>query len=392
MDKILAPWKQSRLVNALFFSNIYLSFHYYLIIYINSTYLSNYFSEAQISTLYIIQASLNVILLINLPKILNKVGNYKIAIWMAVLEILATLGLAVSSVSFLIAIYFVIHSVAVATLSVNLDMFLESSEPDEAKTGEIRGMYLTIGNVIIIICALAVSFLLARHGYPLVYALSAVFMIPFWIWIRKYFRHSRSEPLQHIRIRETVLEYAKNKDLSNIWVVQFLLQFFYSFMVIYMPLYLLKVIGFSWTEIGMIFAIMLLPFVLFEIPVGDLADEKYGEKEFLAIGLLIMGLSTIFISFITAKSFWMWAAILFITRIGASFVEITSDSYFFKHVDGSSTGTISSYRLTRPLATIAAPIVATLALQFIPFEYTFILVGGLMVVGTRYALALKDTK
>src|SRR5437868_11958506 len=28
--------------------------------------------------------------------------------------------------------------------------------------------------------------------------------------------------------------------------------------------------------------------------------------------------------------FWIWATVLFVSRIGASFVEITCDSYFFK--------------------------------------------------------------
>jgi MFS family permease len=137
---------------------------------------------------------------------------------------------------------------------------------------------------------------------------------------------------------------------------------------------------------------MLLAFIIFELPVGQMEDEKYGEKEFLAIGFIIMGLSTLFISFLTIKSFWMWATILFITRIGASFVEISADTYFFKKVGPDKTDVISFFRIARPLSFIIGPLLATIILQFIPFQYVFIIVGSIMIVGTHYALALTDTK
>jgi MFS family permease len=137
---------------------------------------------------------------------------------------------------------------------------------------------------------------------------------------------------------------------------------------------------------------MLVPFVIFELPLGEMADDKYGEKEFLTIGLVIMGLSTIFIGFVTAKVFWMWAVMLFITRIGASFVEIGSESYFFKKVDIEKTDVTSFFRISRPLSYIIAPLLATITLQFIPFQYTFIVIGSIMIIGTKYSLSLQDTK
>jgi MFS family permease len=167
---------------------------------------------------------------------------------------------------------------------------------------------------------------------------------------------------------------------------------FYGFMVIYTPLYLEKYIGFAWSEIGIIFTIMLLPFVIFELPVGELADDKYGEKEFMTIGFAIMGLFTLVISFITVKSFWLWAIILFITRIGASLVEVSTESYFFKKVNKKRTDVVSLFRISRPLALVIAPVIATVAFGFIPFKYIFIIVGSIMIVGTHYSLALRDTK
>lgn len=159
-----------------------------------------------------------------------------------------------------------------------------------------------------------------------------------------------------------------------------------------MPIYLQHHIGFSWAEIGIMFTIMLIPFVLFEIPVGELADYKYGEKEFLVIGFVILALSTAFMSLITVKVFWIWTSILFISRIGASLVEASSESYFFKHVNEKSTDVISFFRVDRPVAFMVAPVVATVSLQLIPFQYIFIIFGIILTLGIKYSLSLDDTR
>jgi MFS family permease len=126
--------------------------------------------------------------------------------------------------------------------------------------------------------------------------------------------------------------------------------------------------------------------------VGELADRKYGEKEILTIGFVIMGLSTLLISFLTVKNIILWTLLLFLTRTGAAFVEITSDSYFFKHVDESKTDTISVYRSTRPLAFVLAPIMATVSLEFIPYGYLFLVIGIIAVLGTHWSMRIVDTR
>jgi MFS family permease len=280
---------------------------------------------------------------------------------------------------------------AISTLLFNLDVFVESVSSNDALTGSIRGTYLTITNIMIVLAPLSLSFLVRDSDYSFVYFLSSFLMIPLYLIVRK-FKGANEAKMHHISIEKTLSEYVKSSDLYNVFISHTLLQLFYGFMVIYMPIYLEQYIGFNWSEIGIIFTIMLIPFVIFELPVGELADDKYGEKEFLTIGFVIMGFFTLVMSFITVKSFWLWSTILFITRIGASLVEVSTESYFFKKVDKSRTDVISLFRVSRPLALVMAPVVATVALGFIPFQYIFIVIGSIMIVGTHYSLALKDTK
>ncbi len=391
MDKVLLPFKQNKLLNTLFLSNIFVSFHYALVIYLNSSFLSNFFKDAQISYLYVIGSILNVIILLNASKILEKISNYQFILYTIGLEFAAILTLSFSHSPSLIALSFIVHLSAISTLLFNLDVFVESVSDDESITGSIRGTYLTITNIMIVLAPLSVSFLLSNGNFSIVYIISALLMIPLYLTVRK-FKKVEEAKMHHISIEKTISEYVKSSDLYNIFISHTLLQLFYGFMVIYTPLYLEKYIGFAWSEIGIIFTIMLIPFVIFELPIGELADDKYGEKEFLTIGFAIMGFFTLVISFITIKSFWLWAIVLFITRIGASLVEVSTESYFFKKVDKRRTDVISLFRVSRPLALVIAPIIATVALGFIPFQYIFIIVGSIMIVGTHYSLALKDTK
>ena len=176
-------------------------------------------------------------------------------------------------------------------------------------------------------------------------------------------------------------------------MVGFLLQFFYSWMVIYTPIYLYTHIGFSWQEIGIIFSIMLLPFVLTEAPLGKLADRKWGEKEVMSVGFIVMALATGLIAFVETKNLALWAILLFITRIGAAMVEIMSETYFFKKVHSSKADVIGFFRTMRPFAYIISPILATVLFAFfLPIKYIFLVLAIIMFLGLYSSLELKDTK
>ena len=313
-------------------------------------------------------------------------------IYCIIAEIIAIIGLAFANVASLLGFYFIIYQICTPTISFGLDILLESASTNENKTGNIRGTYLTLGNITLVLSPMLVAFILTDGDYYKVYLTSLIFIIALLFATRKYFKNFKDGVIKQWKIRETIQDYIKDKDLGNVFNSHLLLQVFYSYMVIYTPIYLYHYIGFSWAEIGIMFTVMLLPFIIFELPAGRLADRKYGEKEMMTIGFAIMGLFTLFISFITVKSVILWAIILFMTRVGASLVEITTDSYFFKKVNQDNANIIGFYRMTNPLSYIVAPILVTLSLQFLNYSNIFIILGMLMIFGCHYSLALNDTK
>jgi Na+/melibiose symporter-like transporter len=224
-----------------------------------------------------------------------------------------------------------------------------------------------------------------------VYLLSFLFLIPSFLVIFHGLKNIKERiPSLSSMLKRTKLFFS-NKNLRNIFIATLLLQIFYSWMVIYTPLYL-RDIGFNWSTIGVMFTIMLLPFVLFELPLGALADKQLGEKEILIFGFIITGVSTALMSFIGVNSFLLWTIVLFLTRTGASFIEVMTETYFFKHVKGNDIDAIGIFRLTRPLSFIIGPLIATITLLLVPQRFIFLVLAFIMLLGLIPASRIEDTK
>ena len=111
----------------------------------------------------------------------------------------------------------------------------------------------------------------------------------------------------------------------------------------------------------------------------------------MSIGFLITALSLVVMPFL-GKVFMAWLVILFISRVGASLIEIMTESYFFKHVGPKDTGLISIFRLTRPVSTILGAGAGILALSVLSFEQVFFVLATVILFGLKISLSLKDTK
>ena len=92
------------------------------------------------------------------------------------------------------------------------------------------------------------------------------------------------------------------------------------------------------------------------------------------------------------KVFLAWVIILFCSRVGASFVEIMTESYFFKQIGPTDTGFISIFRLARPVSIVLGATIGVLALNLFSFEKIFFVVVVVILFGLQQSLSLKDTK
>lgn len=390
MNDLIERIKVARHFVLILASVLLLSFHIYFVYFINSTYLNGILGESIVGYTYALGAILNLCLFLIAPKILRARGNYKLTMVLTAVEAVSLLSLAFTTNPVAIIFFFLIHQAVSPLLMYTMDIFLEKYA-EVAEMGTIRGIYLTMNNLPAIITPFVTGMILADSSYWKVYLISVAFLIPFALIMATYFKGFRDQAYPLIDPIKTASHFFRNKQVRNIFFDHFLLHFFYSCMVIYMPIYLHEHIGFDWPEIGIMFSIMLLPFILFQIPVGKLEDVYHDEKEVLVAGFIIMAVTTMMIPLLSTASFFMWTGLLFMSRIGASLVEVSSESFFFKHVKSSNAGYISFYRLTRSLPFLVTPVVASITFLFFDFKFIFFILGLIMLLGVRYALKLRNT-
>ena len=359
--------------------------------YVNSSFLKSLTNEQVVGIFYVISSIFTLISLISVPKILKKYGNYRVTLSLAVLYFLNFLGLAFFQNIFLVLLCFLISSSMTTSIYFNLDVFLEH-DSSNIRTGSIRSIYLTCINLAWLISPWLAGMIVTESSYRRIYLVVALITIPIILIVSSNLKKFKDPEYKIFNILDTIKSVNKNNDIKDIIIDGFLLQLFFSWMIIYTPIYLNEYVGFDWATIGVMFSIMLLPFVVLQLPLGYLADKKIGEKEILTFGFIILGVSTAIIPLIHNKSVVLWTIILFMTRVGAAMVELMNDTYFFKKIDAKDLDFINLYRSTSPLAYSISPLITTLLLCFIPIGNIFYILGLLMFIGLRYSLAIKDTK
>ena len=378
-----------------------LSLHWAFVLYINSSYIDRLASDRVIDMLYIVGAVATIAGFFYASHILTRFGNIFLIKTLTLIEFCALVGMGLTVNPYIGLSLFVVHQAVVPIILFNLDVIMEVIIGErEESTGTQRGILLTIMSLTTALAPLALGKLInAAHrihigtsDFVLVYLLSAFFLIPFICVILTRFKTFKDPVYPHFKFREGLAEFWRYRDIRNVFFAHFLLQLFFTWMVIYTPLYLSNVIGLSWEEIGSVLFVGLMAYVLLEFAIGKIADAYLGEKEMMAFGFAVTAIATSWFVFLSNASIALWMTAMFLTRVGASFIETTTESYFFKHTEGKDTDVISLFRITRPLSYVVGPVLGGLTLHYFSFSFLFVILGLLMIPGLFFAMALKDTK
>ncbi|MEO5635090.1 MAG: MFS transporter [Candidatus Paceibacterota bacterium] len=383
--KSKAPFKILYAISFIF------SLQYALVVYINSSFLEQTISEKFVGLIFTCASILSILFLLEMPRILNRLGNYRTSILFVILNATALLLLAISTAGFIKVVSFLLYVITNYCLVLTRDVFIEDYTKNK-NVGRTWGIFLTIINLALILSQPLAVFLLAKGSYFGVYASAALFSLSALLFIIPHMKNFEDPIYRRISVWSTFKTILKDKNLKKIYISEFLLCFFYAWMIIYMPIYLHQHMGFTWANIGTIFSIMLIPFILVDYPLGKISD-RVGEKKILAVGFFILSISTIGVFLLKSQNIFMWASILFLTRVGAATIEIMNSSYFFKKISPSDAGLISFFRNMFPLAFVVAPLIAIPVLLYVPsFKFLFVVLSAIMMLGFLISLRIRDVK
>ncbi len=382
---MLHPLRRVYFISFVFTLNIALT------AYMNSTFLAGFFSESRVGLLFSAAALLTILALELLPLSIENFGVKKTAGLVLASSMVSLLVLANADSALSAGIFFVLYTLSNSLVVFCLDICIAHFSK-KTDAGDARGTYLTTTNLGWLASPFLAGAIVSGFGYSTLYSLVAgvvtLALVIFLYLLRQY------EDAEYIHRSPLVAlgQLKKAPDLIRILVVSFLIQFFFSWMVIFAPFYLHEVVGIPFEKLGGIFTIMLLPFVLLPLKLGRIADRKLGEKEILITAIFIISIATFIFASYGGTSALMFGIILFFTRVGAASIESMCETYFFKKVSDEEPDVVSLFRMMAPLAYMIGPLVATLLLAHISHNGLFYALGAIMLLCLIPAVKLTDTR
>lgn len=392
MKKLLSQQKKKSNLFVLYILGLILAFSTALPTYIQSNFLGQFVSLSTVSLFFVSANIISVASIIFFPETIKALGNCFVTKIVLVVHGVSLLALSLASSPGEAFFFFIIFSLSTNLLWINMDIFVENFS-DNASTGKTRGIYFTFMNLGWISAPLVAGYLIKHGEYSWPFMAAALALIPFFLI---FLRHSKNLQDQtkynKIDIRRTIKAIWQKRNFRGVFGLSLLLNLFFSGAVVYIPLYLHQSLGMDWGKLGLVFAFMLLPFIIFEIPAGIIADRKLGEKEIFHLGFSILIISLLAFFWIKSDSLVIWAIVLFFSRIGASLVEAMREAYFFKKIDVKEVGLINFFRTTTPLGYLLGTGLGAIIFRFYALENLFLIMAILMLSSFYFLHIMKDTK
>lgn len=376
----------------IFIGNFFFSLFIALITYILLPYLSSFMPSAYTGLVISAGALVAVILFPFMPKLVGRYGAQRLVLVFATLEMFALLALATTPGP-LTGILLVAVAIALQPfMAYELDILLETTVAEENITGRVRAIFLTAWNIAALSAPLLVGALLASsEAYGHVFLASAVALVPF-IALLTVRDLPRGIPPELSNMWSTLLCIMRDRDLAAVTFGHLLLYMFFVWAPFYTPIYLHTELGIPWSELGWVFSIMLLPYVLIQYPAGLLADRVFGDKELMFAGFVVAGVSFAAIGLFTSSTpLIVIISVLFVSRIGAALIEGMTEGHFFRRMSEKDVDAISVFRGIWPFTELTAPIIGSAILIFGNYQLFFILTGGFIALaGAVSALLIRD--
>ena len=398
MEYILRRAHKAGIFGWLYVMTLFHAFHFFSIHFVNSSFLEGLFgNQTDVGLMVAASNALTLLVLISVVVFLKQLGNYQTALLVTSINLIASLGLACVSDTGWLFVFYVLHTTMLPVTLFCLDVFLESYTKDESSTGAVRGVFLSMSITAALFAPVITGWIMGDAAvYRYAYLSSVLYLIPTLFILVFRFRKFEDPEYDVLSVPDMVRALKNNRDIFHVSSAQFFLRFYFSWMVVYLPIYLHQVIGFDWTEIGIILFLMIVPSILIEYPAGLIADKYLGEKELMVTGFLITGGSTIALFFLDSSSIFIWGGMLFLTRVGCALIESMTATYFLNQNDDDDTNILSIFRMLRPLAYTVGPFSAGILLYFVSgdegLRFLWLLLGIFMFFGTINSLSLKDTR
>lgn len=309
------------------------------------------------------------------------------------------ISLLISSVTFLLFIFvtrftsiFIIETIRIwleMTILIAIGLFVR----DFAKTNnlaETEGYHYRFQNIGVLIGPLVGGFIAIKFGYELVFVTAALttFAAYAYFYHKHVILHHPAIIDDHKKADQIVFSNIKkffsSAQRTQAYLVTLCFMLWVSFKRLYVPLYVVS-LGYLESMSGLILSLSVLPLILMEVRVGHFGD-KHGYRKIISLGFLLMSL---FLMAIFFNPFTVFNFLLLIyVNFGGSLIESLQEPLLFKDVDKSEEDQLYGVYMTAdPLAFFLAPLIGSIILFFLPFEFLFLVFGLILFTMSLFTWA-----
>lgn len=254
---------------------------------------------------------------------------------------------------------------------------LVNGSSDKKNLGSSEGEYFTFINLGVMLGIIFGGMVAMSYSYNAVFLYAAaiffgIFLLSGIIGIKDGHKHH----LHKCNIFKESKRFFKNEELKKAFLSNVGLYFWVSVAFLYLPI-VLKSFGFDLGQIGLIFAAMIVPYLLIEYPVGKLA-EKEGSKKFISLGFFAIALAS-FLIYENFGAIYSMILFFFLSFMGAAAIEPLNELNLNTHSrKGDLVENMAIFKTSLRIAYFLGPISAAILISLVGIEKMFLVLAVIM--------------
>ncbi|MDD5700219.1 MAG: MFS transporter [Candidatus Nanoarchaeia archaeon] len=262
----------------------------------------------------------------------------------------------------------------------------DSSNPDEVSRNE--GVIYSLLNSAWFAGPLVSGYLANLYGFGSVFFLSSV-LILLSIFLFHFLRVKDDKKSKQAdkNIPQIISDFFRKKNLRLIYVLSMSITFWWTFIYVFMPLYIINA-GLSEVVLGLFISGVTIPLIFGDYIFARLAGRT-GFKKLFFTGFFTLGILAISLFFI--QNVYIVLGLLILASVSMSMLEPTTEAYFMDSLkENERDRYYSVYATAIHIGALASSLPAAALLAFLPFKFLFLFAGMPMIILAFLALKIKD--
>ena len=248
-------------------------------------------------------------------------------------------------------------------------------------SAEERGLAISVQHIGRVLGPILAAIVALKFGIQAPYKVTFLLLIIMSILLYIATKDFKDKEYKHSSFIISIKNIITRPDLLKPLTSILLVNIFYALMVAFVPIYLANDIGLGEESLGIIFTIMLTPFIILGFPIGKSIDNGSSGRRTARFGLIIMTIATLAFPFIHTKSLIIWIIVLFVSRVGSVMLEVAGQGIFFKNINEEETELLGIMRDMQPVGYFIASLIAVITLYFGSLVHIFYVIGTILLIG-----------